>query len=230
MVKERPYDHSKGSGGRGDAWKAIALTLTGEFEQKVSDRAVREHTEDLLESFKSEESKELRGSGIVPEYTEKKRLLNDISNMERDSPAQEGSKKRKEMEEKKILATELRKKACQNYAQKSTSKKTKLGPLVSFLQEKVEKDRELKEREIIALESKNKSPDTNTADLLMKQQQQFLDSMSQQHKEMHTLMTLQHENFMTALTQSQQQITALVESQRQMHELLKLTLGMQQRP
>ena len=73
------------------------------------------------------------------------------------------------------------------------------------------------------------SPDTTTADLLLKQQQQFLDSMSQQHKEMHTLMTLQHENFMT-LTQSKQQITALVESQKQMHELLKLTLGMQQRP
>ena len=95
---------------------------------------------------------------------------------------------------------------------------------------KHKKDRELKEREIIALESKSKSPDTTTADLLLKQQQQFLDSMSQQHKEMHTLMILQHENFMSALTQSQQQITALVESQRQMHELLKLTLGMQQRP
>ena len=54
----------------------------------------------------------MRGSGIVPEYTEKKRLLNDISNMERDSPAHKGSKRRKEMEEKKILSTELRKKAC----------------------------------------------------------------------------------------------------------------------
>ena len=150
--------------------------------------------------------------------------------MERYRPTHEGSKKRKEMKEKKILATELKKKACQTFAQKSTIKKTKLGSLVSFLQEKVEKDRELKEREIIALESKSKSPDTTTADLLLKQQQQFLDSMSQQHKEMHTLMILQHENFMSALTQSQQQITALVESQRQMHELLKLTLGMQQRP
>ena len=82
-------------------------------------------------------------------------------------------------------------------------KEDQAGPLVSFLDEKVEKDRELKERKISALESKSKSPVTTTADLLMKQQQKFLDSMSQQHKEMQTLMTLQHEHFMTALTQSQ---------------------------
>ena len=71
VVKERPYDHPKGSGDRGNAWKKIALTLLGVFEQKVSDRAVRGHTEDLIASFKSEESEELRSSGIVPEYTEK---------------------------------------------------------------------------------------------------------------------------------------------------------------
>ena len=71
--------------------------------------------------------------------------------------------------------------------------------MISFLKEKVKKERELKEREISAQESKCKSPDTTTADLLMNQQQQFLDGMSQHDKKMHTLiMTLQ--NFLTILT------------------------------
>ena len=86
----------------------------------------------------------------------------------------------------------------------------------------------MKERELSLLEKNSKHPDA-TADLLVKQQKQYLDNMSQQSKELHALMAQQHDNFMQALTQQQQQITALVESQ-QKFEIVLMALGMQQRP
>ena len=54
--------------------ESISLTLTGEFEEKVTERAVREHAEDLLSSLKSMNSEELRGSGIVPTNTRRKSI------------------------------------------------------------------------------------------------------------------------------------------------------------
>ena len=116
------------------------------------------------------------------------------------------------------------------YSETSSGKKTKFAPVLAFIHEKAKKDQELKERELEVLEKKGNSCPDNVADLLLKQQQQYLEVMSEQHRTMHTMMATQHEQLTTALAHSQQQVTALVESQKQLVELVMVALGMQQRP
>ena len=62
---------------------------------KTTQRSVRTRTNNVLEAFRKEERNKLRESGIVPKFTEKKKLLCDIEAMDRDSPAHEEASKKK---------------------------------------------------------------------------------------------------------------------------------------
>ena len=129
VIRARPFDHAKGTTLRAKAWEDISEKLNSEEGgMKTSQRSVRTRTNDVLKAFKKEEREEIRGSGIVPEFTEKKKLCCEIEDMERDSPALEEESKKKDMLAKKEKAIESRKRASAALAGKGPKRMNWLSP------------------------------------------------------------------------------------------------------
>lgn len=65
-------------------WLSISITLSERFKQPITFRNCKEHTEKLLQHYKSENYKALKKSGSDEELTEMKTLLQDIIDFNRD--------------------------------------------------------------------------------------------------------------------------------------------------
>ena len=158
------FAHKKGSSARGLAWEAIVSTVNGlesqEFQLKDK-RAVRKRWMSLRKKFTKKIREEENASGIaVNDLTEKEALIEELVSREDTATASEAETASKQHE--KETAENMRKKAMETLGETnkrkskskdgSTDKRGKSGrctkPLVDFLREKPEADREIRQQEL----------------------------------------------------------------------------------
>ena len=86
IISENPFQYKKGSIARGKSWETIGNSLVNSRAKVIAtSRVVREKYELLKSKFISRMNMEARGSGIVAEFGEFERLMQDLIDMEKDS-------------------------------------------------------------------------------------------------------------------------------------------------
>lgn len=161
-----PYKFKVRSHQRGNAWQAIADNLNSleTMDFRVDKRAVRDRYNTIKANFEVRQRQERAATGISPEVKLLDLALEDIIQRENESTA-EIEKENKKNEEERKLAESIRKEALETFAeskqrkrtaeeeQQSSSKGKKKSrssgtDTLVFLQNKLEKDTENKEKEL----------------------------------------------------------------------------------
>ncbi|GAB6019063.1 hypothetical protein CHUAL_000690 [Chamberlinius hualienensis] len=77
VVSLNPYED-------GELWKTILTTVIRKTNKNYSMRSIRDHVDHLLKLWAKEDKINLRKSGTEEEYSEKERLLQEVSDLHRD--------------------------------------------------------------------------------------------------------------------------------------------------
>ena len=122
IMVSRLFETRKSSIERGQVWESIADNLSSIREPtfKVDQRAVRDHYKKLITRFKRKQREELPASGINPEETELDLMLAEIVEREESSEIilqYEKEEKMKNIEEDRIAADDMRRKAMETLSE-----------------------------------------------------------------------------------------------------------------
>lgn len=176
----------KGSPARGLAWEAIVESLnkieSPKFQLKDK-RAVRERWVLLRKKFTKKMSEEEKESGIsVDDLTEREALIEELVSRE-DTATADADFASKQQDKDKETAEEIRKKAMENLRETNKRKSEKDGspkrrksgqrcaqPLVDFLREKADADREVRRQELDMKKKEQESQQQVMQSLLQEQQ------------------------------------------------------------
>ena len=189
VLVAQPYQYRPKSAERGSAWTSIAneLNAVQEIRFCVTQKAVRDRMKLLVERHKKKTREEESASGISPEESEIDEALNTIIELIDDAEQhfeKDSTKNSKTTENNRKQAEELRVEAMESYREsrkrqlesgesepKPRRKRATGGETLVYLQEKSEKEFELRkaELEIKKKEVENKREVEMT---LQKQQQQ----------------------------------------------------------
>ena len=178
ILNLRPWQHKSGSVERGQTWELIAAVLNSLDKPvcKVTQRSVRDRYVLLAKKFKQKTSEENRASGISPEPDETDDALLDITEQFDEADLQrQNDTKNKKMKNDADLATaqDIRKTSLETFSQTKKRKEDEEAECskrprrssdatVSYLQEKSERDFELRKQELalkereIALQEKTR--------------------------------------------------------------------------
>lgn len=189
MVVSDIFSFKKGSVSRGDAWESVAEKLNEIDSPKfrIKDkRGVRERWVLLRRKFRSKVREEEAASGVVvQELTEKEVLIEEL--IEREDTIKPDDSLSVQHKNDKDKAEDIRKKAMESMGE---TKKRKLSrgttdedkpttsgrkrcaqPLVDFLRENANAERELRQQELdIKLKEQEKQQETMQAMMLQQQQ------------------------------------------------------------
>lgn len=189
MVVSDIFSFKKGSVSRGDAWESVAEKLNEIDSPKfrIKDkRGVRERWVLLRRKFRSKVREEEAASGVVvQELTEKEVLIEEL--IEREDTIKPDDSLSVQHKNDKDKAEDIRKKALESMGE---TKKRKLSrgttdedkpttsgrkrcaqPLVDFLRENANAERELRQQELdIKLKEQEKQQETMQAMMLQQQQ------------------------------------------------------------
>jgi len=163
IVKEvlqiNPFQKRKGTIERAKLWEEAAEKLK-KFNrlEGCSGRYIRERYQTLAERYKRKNAKELKASGISPEYNELDNLMQDVFDLERDSIElhEEEQQKKKQNEER---SQNFRKRCLESmketmdreerpHKRQKQQKDNNHESLISYLRERKEEHFELKRREL----------------------------------------------------------------------------------
>ena len=193
MLGSNVFLVKKGSPARGLAWEAIVDRLNGmespKFQLKDK-RAVRERWVLLRKKFTKKMSEEEKESGIsVDDLTEKEVLIEELVSRE-DTATADADHTAKRQDKDKETAEDIRKKAMEslketkkrksgNDENDGSPKRRKSGqrcaqPLIDFLREKSDADREVRQQEL-DIKKKEQESQQQVMQALLQQQQQMND-------------------------------------------------------
>ena len=154
MLSLSVFQHKSGSREKGQAWQKIATNLNDYPNFSVTLRAVRERFTTIMRKHKAKTRKEVQGTGLGGEEpTEYETLLEDLIERYEESELETTEKKAVEKDKQTVL--DIRKTAMERYGE--TKKRRELegedqpkekksrrtsSDMLTFLQEKLEFDRE----------------------------------------------------------------------------------------
>ena len=186
LLVEQPHQFVYGSKERGNVWQKIAENLLKiEGMSGVTKRAVRKRFDKLYEEFKKRENKEKRDSGVEVEYDEKYQALTEYHELMMEW--ENGREQKKEQDNEKMVAEDMRKKATERLSATKKRKgddaqddSDKPGPsrrkvpksLVEIMEQSISTRREERMREAEMRAKELKQQETFHS-LLLQQQQQF---------------------------------------------------------
>ena len=159
---------------------------------KVNERVVRERFQLLKEKFKSQMSKENKGSGIICDYGELEQLLQDLIDLEKDSVIEVESLKKNKEEEEREKGKAVRKR-CLERMDENKGKRAKydMESRMEFFRERSEsvmKDKE-EERKVKGEELALRKEELELQkDMIKMQQKQF---EAQQQSFQNTILQMQ---------------------------------------
>lgn len=233
VLVAQPYQYRAKSAERGSAWTSIAneLNAVQEIRFCVTQKAVRDRMKLLVERHKKKTREEESASGISPEESEIDEALDTIIELIDDAEQhfeKDSYEKQQKIENNRKQAEELRVKAMESYGEsrkrqlesgesepKPRRKRATGGETLVYLQEKSEKEFELRkaELEIKKKEVENKRQVEMT--LQKQQQQQFTDfqkTIMEQYQQQQAMnqqqmqqQALHHQQIMASQAQQQQQ-------------------------
>ena len=199
VLSVNPFSAKKNSNERGKLWEEISTNLnsTSGVRFFVTKRSVRDHLNILIKRYRKKMSAEERSTGVSPEPTELDQALADIIEMEEVASTsqeideavikeKEDTDKQKAESMRKIAMEKLgetQKRAVEEGEQENhTKKKRRSGnETISFLREKAESDKALREQEL-ALLRKQQELEEKLASYL-DQQKSMMELMHQQQQQ-----------------------------------------------
>lgn len=233
----QPFQYRPKSAERGNAWTSVACELNKiqEIRFAVSQKAVRDRLKLLIERFKRKMREEETASGICPEESELDQALYSILEIMEEAEQQydkSANEKQKQVDDRKN-AEEFRSRAMETFAEskkresenegsqpKPRKKRASGGETLVYLQEKAEKEFEIRKAE---LEIKKKEIESNKevqVSLQKQQQQQFMEfqkTMMEQSQQQQAMMqqqmqqqSLHHQQFIASQQQQQQQTSQVI--------------------
>ena len=191
MVVSDVFSFKKGSVSRGDAWDSIAekLNQIDSPQFRIKDkRGVRDRWELVRQKFKSKIREEEAASGVVVEdLTEKEVLIDEL--IEREDTIKPGDNRLSvQQKNDKDKAEDIRKKAMESVGETKNGKLSRgttdedqpttsgrkrcAQPLVDFLRENANAERELRQQEL-DIKRKEQEKQQETIQAMMLQQQQM---------------------------------------------------------
>ncbi|XP_066933565.1 DNA ligase 1-like [Clytia hemisphaerica] len=164
ILTYEPFNYKSGTVQRGEAWKLIAESLNSHDNPKfsVSHRGVRERYAVLERNFKQKIAAEEKATGISPdEPTDLEKALEEIVQKFKDIELTDSSKKVSEEKERQTAA-DMRQQCMETFREsekrkgdegstdKENGKRRRRSgnDTIAYLREKMESDKELKEREL----------------------------------------------------------------------------------
>ena len=213
---EDPFQFKKGSPDRGEVWSKIARSLNSSAELKfaVKQRSVRERFALLQAKYKEKNKKDEASSGTSTQMSELDRLLEDITEKEKDSEESRNAAAAKKDNQDREKAESIRKTAMERVSQTkkrqegtereavSTKRRRRGGDdTIEYLREKSEAERKVREQELelkkaeVALQEKRaEQGQTQMQEMLRVMQQQ-----QQQSQNMTALLMQQQQHFMNVM-------------------------------
>lgn len=195
IISVEPYRWKHGSRERGEAFRKVSENLklipNSTFPDSLNQRGVRTRFFELLDSFKKQETKEGKASGIDAEFDEKTQLLTDIHSRMTDFEngfVEEIEFKQQKKDKEKANAEEMRRKACEKLGETSKrneldtpSRKRKATEFVEYLKHKEEGNRQNTEKQLKLREEELKL-EKQKLDLQQGMQNQILEQFKLQQQ------------------------------------------------
>lgn len=211
------FTFKSGSRERGNAWQFVATNLNATEGFNVTARAVRDRMTSLMKKYSAQNNTERQASGLGgSEPSEIDTLLQDLVDINADSELKKDNEKAlkiNNINEEKQKAINIRATAMETLSETKKRKEEEepkekrmrrsSGDTLSFLKEKIEMDREIKNREL---------------ELNSNRQNEFQQMIQQQERNSNNMMQLfmeqsqrQQEQFQAMMAQNQLQTIALID-------------------
>lgn len=198
-----PYRWKHGSRERGEAFRKVSENLklipNSAFPISLNQRGVRTRFFELLDTFKKQEAKEARASGIDAEFEEKTQLLTDIHSRMVDFEngfVEEMELRQQKKDKEKANAKEMRQIACEKLGETSQrnnldtpSRKRKATEFVEYLKQKEEGNRLNTERQLKIREEELKL-EKQKLDVQQEMQNQILEQLKMQQQSQESMFNL----------------------------------------
>lgn len=177
ILTYEPYNFKSGTVQRGEAWKMIAESLNSIENPKftVNHRSVRERYTILEKNYVKKNNAEEKATGISPdEMSDLDKALEEIVGKFKDLEikVKQTQEEAENVTKDRETATEMRKKCMETYAEtnkrkgeqsnpsSSTTKKSKRrsgDDTLTYLREKMESDKALKEKELLVAQQREQN-------------------------------------------------------------------------